>query len=144
MKLIKNRIQQVIKHIKTMFYNKMLAVSLKKKQPDKIDVFLDNIKKSNSFDENLKYIQKMLNFDDFTRASDFYKRLLDIKECEYEKYIEDEIISFSENKSNKAIRDYLNAIRGLLLNHIINNIDKEKNNKFSEIREFLNTKIIRL
>jgi hypothetical protein len=116
-----------------------LCVSLKKDNS-----IVGENKKCSKFDESLKYIKKMLDFDDFTRASNLYKRLLNEKECDIVKIVEDEVVEFSKEKSNKVIRDYLTAIRGILLNHIINNIDKDKNEKFSEIRRLLKDKTILL
>jgi len=84
-----------------------------------------------------------LTFDDYTRANGLYKEIIEAETTpsDYIKLVDDDINDFSEGKSNKVIRDYISVFRGILLSHIINDIDKDKNDIASEIRFFLKNKL---
>ena len=139
-----NILKSIWHSIATRFIPQKLAVSLRKKTITNIDNISIQIKKSNTFDDNLIIIQKMLNINDFDRVGNLYKKLLEEDASKFDEIIEKDIEEFSNKKANNVIRDYLNAIRGVLLNHIISNINKDMNHKFSEIRRNLENKISKL
>ena len=83
----------------------------------------------------------MLNFKDYQRAYGLYEQIIEKDSCDYNHLIHKDVVNFSINKTLKDVEDYIITLRGILLSHIIKEVDKDKNEIVSECRKILANKL---